>query len=69
MTNSDNSNSIAIHRPLQQTCLHGSKADLKLGDLIEIGFYSNCKERNANISVTPVLLAICPSASSITMRN
>lgn len=30
-----------VHRPFQQTYFHGTKADLKLGDKIEIGFNSN----------------------------
>lgn len=30
-----------VHSPFQQTYFHGTKADLKLGDLVEIGFNSN----------------------------
>lgn len=48
MTKNDSSNSIApLHRPFQQTYFHGTRADLKLGDFIEIGFNSNYGERNA----------------------
>lgn len=36
-----------IHSPFQQTYFHGTKADLKLGDLIEIGFKSNYVEKAA----------------------
>ncbi|MGL5889462.1 MAG: NAD(+)--rifampin ADP-ribosyltransferase [Bacteroidia bacterium] len=36
-----------IHSPFRQTYFHGTKADLKLGDLIEIGFTSNFGDRNA----------------------
>ncbi len=31
--------------PFAQTYLHGTKADLKVGDLIEIGFNSNYGQR------------------------
>ena len=33
--------------PLAQTYFHGTKADLRLGDLIEVGFASNFGQRNA----------------------
>ena len=36
-----------VHTPFQQTYFHGTKADLKLGDLIEIGFDSNYGDRKA----------------------
>ena len=36
-----------IHTPFQQTYFHGTKADLQIGDLIEIGFTSNFDDRNA----------------------
>lgn len=36
-----------MHTPFQQTYFHGTKADLKLGDLIEIGYGSNYGDRNA----------------------
>lgn len=36
-----------VHRPFQQTYFHGTKADLNLGDLIEVGFNSNYAERDA----------------------
>ena len=32
--------------PFSQTFFHGTKADLKLGDLIEVGFTSNFGQRN-----------------------
>ena len=42
MSKNNNDNSIAtVHSPFQQTYFHGTKADLKLGDLVEIGFNSN----------------------------
>ena len=31
--------------PFAQTYFHGTKADLKVGDLIEIGYYSNYGQR------------------------
>ena len=34
--------------PFSQTFFHGTKADLKLGDLIEIGFNSNFGKRNTS---------------------
>ena len=33
--------------PFAQTYLHGTKADLRIGDLIEVGFASNFGQRNA----------------------
>ena len=36
------------HTPLKQTYFHGTKADLQLGDLIEVGYNSNFgKQKNA----------------------
>lgn len=46
MSNNNPSEGI-VHTPFQQTYLHGTKADLKPGDLIEIGFNSNYGERKA----------------------
>jgi Rifampin ADP-ribosyl transferase len=34
-----------IHTPFTPTYFHGTKADLKLGDLIEVGFNSNYGQR------------------------
>lgn len=36
-----------VHTPFQQTYFHGTKADLQLGDLIEVGHGSNFGDRNA----------------------
>jgi hypothetical protein len=36
-----------VHTQFQPTYFHGTKADLKLGDLIEIGFDSNYGDRKA----------------------
>jgi len=42
MSENNHNHSIAtVHSPFQQTYFHGTKADLKLGDLIEAGFNSN----------------------------
>lgn len=43
MTNSNNKSQSppTVHTPFTQTYLHGTKADLKLGDLIEVGYNSN----------------------------
>lgn len=35
------------HRPFETTYFHGTKADLALGDLIEVGFNSNFGHRQA----------------------
>lgn len=35
-----------IHTPFSQTYFHGTKADLKLGDFIEVGYNSNFGKRN-----------------------
>lgn len=47
MSNYVNKSNDTIHTPFAQTYLHGTKADLKLGDLIEIGFTSNYGDRKA----------------------
>src|ERR1700712_3712867 len=36
----------SIHSPFVQTYFHGTKADLKVGDFIEIGLDSNYGQRN-----------------------
>lgn len=36
-----------VHTPFAQTYFHGTKANLKLGDLIEIGFTSNYGDKKA----------------------
>ncbi len=36
-----------VHSPFQQSYLHGTKADLALGELIEVGFDSNYGGRKA----------------------
>lgn len=38
-------NSKSVQSPFVQTYLHGTKADLKIGDLIEVGFNSNFGQR------------------------
>ena len=46
MTKNNDNNPIAtIHTPFQQTYFHGTKADLKIGGLIEVGFNSNYGQR------------------------
>ncbi|WP_375447418.1 NAD(+)--rifampin ADP-ribosyltransferase [uncultured Fibrella sp.] len=32
---------VPVHSPFSQTFFHGTKADLKVGDLIQVGFNSN----------------------------
>ncbi len=42
----DNSESKSRPSPFSQTYFHGTKADLKVGDLIEVGLNSNYGQRN-----------------------
>lgn len=41
MENNNHIISSTIHTPFKQTYFHGTKADLKIGDLIEAGYNSN----------------------------
>ncbi|MFI5136441.1 MAG: NAD(+)--rifampin ADP-ribosyltransferase [Sphingobacteriales bacterium] len=43
---SENKSNEPIPRPFSQTFFHGTKADLKIGDFIEIGISSNYGGRN-----------------------
>lgn len=43
--NKDNKTSGNGATPFAQTYFHGTKADLKIGDLIEVGFHSNFGQR------------------------
>lgn len=45
-TNKDNNLTGTAQTPFQQTYFHGTKADLRIGDLIEVGFNSNFGQRN-----------------------
>ncbi len=45
MEKQTNNNFSTIHTPFQQTYFHGTKADLRLGELIQVGFNSNYGER------------------------
>ena len=38
---SENETNAPVHTPFSQTYLHGTKADLKVGDIIQVGFNSN----------------------------
>jgi Rifampin ADP-ribosyl transferase len=38
---------ITVHTPFTQTYFHGTKADLKVGDLIEVGYNSNYGQRKS----------------------
>lgn len=42
-----NNSAVTIHTPFRQAFFHGTKADLKLGDLIEVGYHSNFGDRTA----------------------
>ncbi len=39
--------SSTVHSPFEQTYFHGTRADLKLGELIEVGYKSNFGDRTA----------------------
>jgi hypothetical protein len=43
---SENKLNELMHTPFSQTFFHGTKADLKMGDFIEIGINSNYGQRN-----------------------
>lgn len=43
---SENKSNEPMQRPFAQTFFHGTKADLRIGDLIEIGVNSNYGQRN-----------------------
>lgn len=47
MTNNKDHNvpATTVHTPFQQTYFHGTKADLRIGDLITVGFNSNYGQR------------------------
>lgn len=37
---------LTVHTPFTQTYFHGTKADLKLGELLEVGYNSNFGKKN-----------------------
>ena len=41
MENAQSETNAPVHTPFSQTYLHGTKADLKVGDIIQVGFNSN----------------------------
>lgn len=45
MDKSERKPGISVQSPFSQTYFHGTKADLKIGDLIEAGFNSNYGQR------------------------
>lgn len=45
--NNSTSSEKTLHTPFQQTYFHGTRAELKLGDLIDVGFTSNFGDRTA----------------------
>lgn len=47
MMSENNQPKPTIHTLFQQAYFHGTKADLKLGEYIEVGFNSNFDDRNA----------------------
>ena len=44
MDKNKNQSNTPAHSPFVQTYFHGTKADLKIGDLIEVGFNSNYEQ-------------------------
>jgi len=54
--NKENQNNLHIAKPFAQTYFHGTKADLKIGDFIEVGFKSNYENRQLkHVYVTSTL--------------
>jgi hypothetical protein len=54
--NKEQQNKIHLATPFAQTYFHGTKADLKVGDFIEIGFTSNYDDRQLkHVYVTSTL--------------
>ena len=45
-TESENKINVSAQGPFSQTFFHGTKADLKIGDLIEVGLSSNYGQKN-----------------------
>lgn len=45
MENKENNTQATAHSPFKQTYFHGTKAELKIGDFIEVGFNSNYGQR------------------------
>lgn len=44
--NKEKQNQVHIATPFAQTYFHGTKADLKIGDYIEVGYKSNYEDRH-----------------------
>lgn len=54
--NKADQNNLHIATPFAQTYFHGTKADLKIGDFIEVGFKSNYEDRQLkHVYVTSTL--------------
>ncbi|MBI3519989.1 MAG: NAD(+)--rifampin ADP-ribosyltransferase [Bacteroidetes bacterium] len=54
--NKEKQNSIHLATPFAQTYFHGTKADLNIGDFIEVGFKSNYEDRQLkHVYVTSTL--------------
>lgn len=45
--NKENKSNETIHTPFAQTYFHGTKGDLKIGELIEVGYNSNYGQRKS----------------------
>jgi hypothetical protein len=45
-SNSENKSNVSAPSPFSRTFFHGTKADLKIGDLIEVGINSNYGKNN-----------------------
>lgn len=53
----ENNQTTNMPSPFAQTYFHGAKADLKIGDLIQVGFQSNYEDRKLrHVYVTSTLL-------------
>lgn len=52
----EDQNNLHIATPFAQTYFHGTKADLKIGDFVEVGFKSNYEDRQLkHVYVTSTL--------------
>lgn len=56
--NKDEQNKMHLAKPFAQTFFHGTKADLNIGDFIEVGYQSNFEDRQLkHVYVTSTLNA------------
>ena len=67
---SENKPNEPIHRPFFPTFFHGTKADLKIGDLIKIGINSNYGKRvKRNIFISLPHLMLLFGGAELALRQ